>query len=217
MVEIILLAAVALFVGLRLFSVLGERTGHEQEPLPRPVERPKPIVQAPEPVADGGAKTQSEIDSVVSPMADFGIRKIAGADPNFDVDAFLVGAQAAYRMILEAFWQGDDDVLADLTGPDVQAAFGQAIKDREADGLTFDNRLVAIERTIIEEASLDQMMARIKVRFDADIAGVTRNADDEIIAGSMSDAIPTHDSWTFARNVRESDPNWLLVETDEAQ
>ena len=34
MIEIVLLAMVALFVGLRLYSVLGRRTGHEQQPIP---------------------------------------------------------------------------------------------------------------------------------------------------------------------------------------
>ena len=56
----------------------------------------------------------------------------------------------------------------------------------------------------------------VAVRFDADIASVTRDADGHVVAGSLSDAIQTHDVWTFRRALRADDPNWLLIETDEA-
>ncbi|MFP5455915.1 MAG: TIM44-like domain-containing protein, partial [Alphaproteobacteria bacterium] len=47
-------------------------------------------------------------------------------------------------------------------------------------------------------------------------AAVTRDAEGNVLAGSLSDAVPTHDVWTFSRHVRADDPNWMLVETDEA-
>jgi predicted lipid-binding transport protein (Tim44 family) len=59
-------------------------------------------------------------------------------------------------------------------------------------------------------------MAMITVRYDADIAAVTRDSDGNVVAGSLSDAVPTHDVWTFSRHVRADDPNWVLIETDEA-
>ncbi len=78
-----------------------------------------------------------------------------------------------------------------------------------------DNRLIAIERAQISEASVEGKVARVTVRFDADIAAITRDQDGNVVAGSMSDAVETHDIWTFARNLRSDDPNWKLVETDE--
>ena len=119
-------------------------------------------------------------------------------------------------MILEAFWKGDGQELAYLVGDDVRASFDEAIAEREAAGHKLDNRLVAIERAVIEDARLDGRDASITVRFDADIAAVTRNQEGEVIAGSLSDAVVTHDVWTFRRTLGGDDPNWLLVETDEA-
>ena len=145
-----------------------------------------------------------------------GIRAIVSADPGFDVARFLEGAQAAYRMILEAFWKGDGEELTYLVGDDVRASFAEAIAAREAAGHRLDNRLVQIERAFIEDARLDGLVASITVRFDADIAAVTRNEAGEVVAGSMSDAVDTHDVWTFRRTLGGDDPNWLLVETDEA-
>lgn len=215
MVEIILLALVALFVGLRLFSVLGRRTGHEQ-PVAKPAELSQQGASIARPVADIASTGMSGAEATVDSAAADGIRAIIAADPQFDTTQFLEGAQAAYRMILEAYWQGDEAALRRLTGDDVRDAFLQAIADRRSAGHVLDNRLVTIERAAIERARLSGQMASVTVRFDADIAAITRDAEGNVIAGSLTDAVPTHDVWTFSRNVRADDPNWVLIETDEA-
>ena len=214
MVGIILLAMIFLFVGLRLWSVLGRRTGHEQ-PIAKPVEgEPRPVA-LPRALNDAPVQPVSA-EPAVEPRANEGVRAIAAADADFDVTRFLEGAQAAYRMVLEAFWKGDVEELDRLAGDDVRDAFAAAIAERETAGHVLDNRLIAVERAAIEKARLDGQMATITVRFDADIAAVTRDADGNVIAGSLTDAVPTHDLWTFSRHVRADDPNWVLIETDEA-
>jgi len=214
-VEIVLLALVALFVGLRLYSVLGRRTGHEQQPILRPAESPA-VAETAAPVADAAPERREASGLVYEEPAAPGLRAIVGADAAFDVGRFLEGAQGAYRLILEAFWKGDRDELRHLVGGHVLAAFEQAIGEREAEGHRLDNRLITIERTVIEDARLSGRTAEIDVRFDADIAAVTRDREGNLVAGTLSDAIPTHDVWTFRRDLRSKDPNWLLVETDEA-
>ena len=213
-VEIVLLAMIALFVGLRLYAVLGQRTGHEQQPVTRPEAAPEasPAAAAPDVAANAAEPSGLAYEQ----GAAAGIRAIIAADPGFDVARFIEGAQAAYKMVLEAFWKGDRVELGHLTGPDVRAAFEASIDEREAEGHTLDNRLVAIERAAIEDARLNGRVAEIEVRFDAFVAAVTRDRQGELIAGSLSDAVPTNDIWTFQRNLASKDPNWLLVETDEA-
>ncbi|MDP8913455.1 MAG: Tim44/TimA family putative adaptor protein [Pseudomonadota bacterium] len=205
---------VALFVGLRLYSVLGRRTGHEQQPVTRPEAVPG---AEPVPAMTDVTPERTEYSGLAyADKAATGIRAIISADPSFDVSRFLEGAQAAYRMILEAYWRGDRDELSNFVGDEVLAAFEQAIADRNAAGHKLDNRLIAIERAVIEEAELVGREASISVRFDADIAAVTRNEAGEVVAGSLTDAIVTHDIWTFRRTLGSSDPNCLLVDTDEA-
>ena len=119
-------------------------------------------------------------------------------------------------MILEAYWRGDEEALRRLTDDDVFEAFSQAIAERKAAGQVLDNRLVSIETAVIEQARLAAGVASVTIRFDADIAAVTRDTEGNVIAGSLTDAVPTHDVWTFSRQVRSDDPNWMLVETDEA-
>jgi predicted lipid-binding transport protein (Tim44 family) len=212
---IVILALVALFVGLRLYSVLGERTGHEQQPIPKSADpdarlAAQPVTAAPSAVPDVDAPGMAFL-----PTAGPGVRALLAADPTFDVSRFLEGAQAAYRMILEAFWKGDLAALRPHVDHDVYAIFEGAVEQRSKDGLVLDNRLVAIDQALITEASLDKGVATLTVRFEADIAAVTRNAEGAVVAGSLSDAVQTRDLWTFRRDISAKDPNWLLIETDE--
>jgi predicted lipid-binding transport protein (Tim44 family) len=213
---IVILALVALFVGLRLYSVLGERTGHEQ-PILKPAD-PDARVDAPRaPVHREAAAAADNGDLAYLPTAGPGVRQILAADPQFDVARFLEGASAAYRMILEAFWKGDLDAIRPHTDGHVYDAFASAVDQRTTDGHKLDNRLVAIDPPVIVEASLENGAAEITVRFEADIAAVTRNASDEVVAGSMTDAVQTRERWTFRRDLKSRDPNWLLIETDEEE
>ncbi|WP_118857023.1 Tim44/TimA family putative adaptor protein [Sphingomonas mesophila] len=215
MTAIVLFALVALFIGLRLYAVLGERTGHEQQPIPKPAE---PDSRAPVPHAQAqGSPVTDGAELAYVPLAGPGIRALLAADPAFDVARFLEGAGAAYRQILEAFWRGDMESVRPYVDDNVLGAFTAAVAQREADGLKLDNRLVALEPPVIVEAEVDKGIAELTVRFEADIAAVTRNAEGEVVAGSMSDAVQSRDRWTFRRELRSADPNWLLIETDEEE
>lgn len=214
MFYVILLALVAAFLALRLYSVLGKRTGHEQ-PLPKPADERPAAVALPRAV-EAQPEQVRESARPVEPKAEQGLRQVVSAEPGFDLGQFLEGAKGAYRMTLEAFWRGDEAELRHLATPDVADAFAQAIAARRAAGETLDNRLVSIERAAVADAQVAGRDARITVRFDADIAAVTRDADGRVVAGSLSDAVETHDVWTFARTLGDRDPNWKLADTDEA-
>ena len=144
------------------------------------------------------------------------MREILSADRNFDVGRFVEGAQAAYGMILEAFWKGDKEELKLLCDDDVYESFVEVIDAREKRGEVLENQLVRIDNARISEAEYRRPVARITVQFDADIASVVRDKKGELIGGSLSDAAETHDVWTFSRDLSSANPNWLLDETDEA-
>jgi len=215
---IVILALVALFIGLRLYSVLGERTGHEQ-----------PILKPADPEGDARLEPRAAARATVSPpaaepdelaylpMAGPAIRALLAADPSFDVARFLEGGKAAYRMILESFWKGEVEAMRPYVDAHVFETFAAAVKQRNEDGLVLDNRIVAIDQAIIAAAELERNVALVTVRFEADIAAVTRNSSGDVVAGSMSDAVQTRDRWTFRRDISSRDPNWLLVETDEEE
>jgi len=212
---IVILAMVFLFVAFRLWSVLGRRTGHEQT-IARPAEAARAPIGAGRSLPENLAPSVPARSPEVEARAEAGVRAITSADGSFDAAQFLEGARAAYRMILEAYWRGDQEALRRLTDDDVYEAFSSAIAARKEAGQVLENRLVSVENAVIEQARLEGQMASVTVRFEADIAAVTRDLDGNVIAGSLTDAVPTHDVWTFSRHVRADDPNWTLVETDEA-
>jgi predicted lipid-binding transport protein (Tim44 family) len=211
---LIVLALVFVFVALRLWSVLGRRTGHEQ-----PVAKPEsvPFMRNVTPKAPDAAPAPAiGQEPAPSASAAAGLRAISAADPQFDVARFVEGAKAAYGMVLEAYWRGDQDSLDKMVDPEVAHSFAHAIHEREEAGETLDNRLVSVEQAQIEEAQVENGVAHIRIRFEADVAAVTRDREGNVIAGSLTDAVPTHDVWTFSRPVKSPNPNWMLTETDEA-
>lgn len=232
-VQIVILAMIAAFLGLRLYSVLGRRPERDEEPMRRRIEQPDPSAQNPsganrgqQPIAPRAAEAGSlagrsreqlvpEINTFDN-SAEAGVRAIIAADRRFDVAQFLAGSKAAYAMILEAYWRGDKEELTQLCDADVLEGFTSAIDARTEAGETIDARVIRVEEARIVAASIEGKMARITVRFLADIASVTRDSEGRVIAGSLDDAIEARDLWTFSRDLTSRDPDWLLDETDEA-
>ncbi|WP_404480168.1 Tim44/TimA family putative adaptor protein [Novosphingobium sp. BL-52-GroH] len=224
--EIVILAMIAAFLGLRLYSVLGRRAEHEEEPIQGRFEgrqgQPGARVAAPsKPDARGDDRGRTQQPQrlrempLAPPSVERGLAEIAQVDRRFDPAAFVEGARSAYRMILEAFWKGDKAELRQLCDDDVYAGFAQAIDARIDAGETLDNRLIRIEETAFVAAGVEDGYARITLRLRADIAAVTRDAEGHVVAGSLDDAIEAIDVWTFGRAVNSPDPDWLLEETDE--
>ena len=212
---IILLALVAAFLGLRLYSVLGKRTGHEQEPVARqPLDGTPPVIRQPMLGGDSSPALPQGDASLIDLAAQSGLRSIINADRQVDAGLFVEGAKSAYRLVLEAYWKGDREALRFLCDDDVYDSFIGAINSREANGEVLENRLVRIEEARIVDASYDLPMARVTVRFDADISALVKDAEGNVIGGSMTDAVETHDIWTFMRDVKSGDRNWKLDETD---
>lgn len=216
--SIVLLAMIAAFLGMRLYSVLGKRTGHEQEPvLPRERTAASPVRLDENDGSQTAAPAAADTSGLVyEPAAEAGLRQLLATDRNFDAGRFMEGAEAAYRMILEAYWKGDRDTLRDLCDDDSYEAFADAVAARESRGETLDNRLMGIDSAKITAVELNRSEARITVRYRADISAVTRDADGKLIAGSMSDASQTDDLWTFRRQIGSNDPNWVLDEAESA-
>lgn len=216
--SIVLLAMIAAFLGMRLYSVLGKRTGHEQEPvLPRERAATAPVRLDEGDSASAAAPAPADTSGLVyEPAAEAGLRQLLATDRNFDAGRFMEGAEAAYRMILEAYWKGDRDTLRDLCDDDSYEAFVEAIAAREARGETLDNRLIGIDSAKITAVEMSRREARVTVRYHADISAVTRDAEGKLIAGSMSDAAQADDLWTFRRQIGSNDPNWVLDEAESA-
>lgn len=192
MIEILVLAFIAGFVLFRLYTTLGKRTGEErQEPAPAQGEFPRGPVQAPAaPLAPAGPAGE-------------GVAAIERADPNFEAGYFLQGARSAYEMIVGAFAKGDRDALRGLLTPRVYDSYVAAIEAREAQN-GVGPELVRLKTAEIAEAELSGDTARVVVKFETELAEGATGVRD------------ARERWTFERNVRSGDPNWLLSRVQAA-
>jgi predicted lipid-binding transport protein (Tim44 family) len=222
--DILIIAALAVFLLLRLRSVLGRRTGHER---PRPPISSRDAQVGSEARGDDSASTlpgtaaRPETDSMSdiapqgSPFAE-ALKQIKAADSSFDPAAFLIGAKAAYELIITAFAKGDRDALKPLLSPEVFASFDAAIAQREARGEHRELTLVGINRAMFTDAAFDGREAEITVTFVSEQIAVTKNSAGAVVEGDPTSVRQITDVWSFARDTQSSDPNWELVATDAA-
>jgi predicted lipid-binding transport protein (Tim44 family) len=210
--EILLLAMVAGFIVLRLRSVLGRRTGAEPRRPPMPGAGQPNGDRAPGNVIPLPGR-QPQQETFEGPAA-AGLTKIRNADPSFNLGYFLDGAKGAYEMIVTAFAKGDIDTLRSLLGDEVYRSFAAAIQQRQEKGETQETTLVGIKEAEVVEADVTgNRMAEVTVRFVSELVNATRDKAGQLIAGNPNAVEETIDIWTFARNLRSSDPNWQLIAT----
>jgi predicted lipid-binding transport protein (Tim44 family) len=218
--DIVFFAMVAAFLILRLRSVLGRRTGNEkperwttrQPPAGRP-EAPDNVARLPDrsrPAAD-----VAPLDlSTASPL-EAGLAQVRAADSSFDPRTFVEGARGAFEMTVGAYAQGDTATLRPLLADEVYENFAAAIKARQQAKQTLETTLVGIKSADIIEARMDNRTALVTVKFVSEQINVTRDAGGAVVEGDPQQIAAVTDVWTFARNTRSRDPNWLLVATSE--
>ena len=228
----IIFLALAVFIFLRLRSVLGQRTGSERPPYdraaPNVVQRtqdnngvvPMPgavIDQAPlAPAADvAPADRWKGIAEAGTPLAQ-GLDAIVANDSSFDPRHFLSGARSAYEMIVLAFANGDRRALKDLLSGEVYESFDAVIKDREKHEQKTETRFVSIDKAELVGAEARDRAAQLTVRFVSQMISVTRDKTGTIVDGTPDKVADITDVWTFARDTSSRDPNWKLVGTGSA-
>jgi len=237
--DIILIGLVAVFLILRLRSVLGKRTGSERPPARDPFTPPAPPTAAPR-VGDAPSSGQSGNDNIVPlptanapaprpslattgpggiratvlPAASPGVAAIRAADPTFEPTGFSAGARAAFTTIVEAFAKGDTAVLRPLLDGATYASFEAAIRGRAERKEKAETTLIGFEASDIAAAELQGTIATVTVRFVSEQINVVRNVEGQIIDGNPNEVQKVIDLWTFRRDTKSSDPNWLLVKTE---
>ena len=153
-------------------------------------------------------------EAVPDGSANAGLKAIAAADRNFDLDGFMSGASAAYEMIVSAFAAGDRAALKPLLSREVFDGFSGVITEREGRGEKIDFTFVGIDEANVVDAGLEGGIAQVTVRFSSQLISVTRGRDGSVVEGDPQKVAEVTDVWTFAREARSSDPNWKLVATD---
>ncbi len=212
--QLLVLAAIAVFLILRLRNVLGTREGYEKPPvaLPDTKKRARDFE-----VIEGGPDRDITDNVPSGSDSASALAAMKGADPAFNVGDFLKGARGAYEMILMAFQRGDLDTVKSFVAPEVYDAFAEVIAQRQADGITVEATFVGINDLALKEAEFDRTTkeAELSVRFGGEFTEVVRDRAGAIVEGNATTIKRQRDIWTFARTMGSTDPNWILVATSE--
>ena len=233
--DIVIFALIAAFLLYRLNSVLGTRSGDERQ-------RPNPFAEPP-PTQDKTADKKSRPADVVAsavPVSatvldpqsygsfvdqeanktgqiDTGIAEIASADNGFEVHDFISGAMSAFEMIVNAFARGDLETLEPLLSPRLYKDFSSAVTARAEAGQTMAFELLRIKSAKINDARMSGAMAYVTVAFEVEETTSTTDKDGKVIDGDPDRILTMQDVWTFSRDTRSDDPNWILIETRSAE
>ncbi|MCA8869649.1 MAG: Tim44 domain-containing protein [Rhodobacteraceae bacterium] len=213
-IQLIVLAGIALFLILRLKNVLGTRSGFEKPPIAKAPSGPSPVKREFE-VIEGGV--DRDISDHISVKSDSGkaLAAMKLIEPSFNVTGFLSGARSAYEMILMAFENGELATLKQFLSEDVYTSFSSVVEAREAEGLKVEATFIGLREMKLTHAELnpDTKEAEITIKFLAELTSVVRNAAGEVVEGHAEEAKRQKDVWTFARIMGSDDPNWQLVAT----
>jgi predicted lipid-binding transport protein (Tim44 family) len=224
----IIFLALAVFIFLRLRSVLGQRTGSERPPYDRPARDvvqgaqdnvvPMPGKMMDQPPSAPSAEVTPPTDrwkglaEPGTPLA-LGLDAVAAQDTSFDPQHFISGARSAYEMIVLAFANGDRRALKDLLSSEVYDSFEAVIRDREKHEQKTETRFVSIDKAELVSAEVRDRSAQLTVRFVSQMISVTRDKTGAIVDGNPEKVADITDVWTFARDITSRDPNWKLVGT----
>jgi predicted lipid-binding transport protein (Tim44 family) len=216
LLQLLVLAGIAVFLILRLKSVLGTREGYEKPPVPSGAAQDTAPRRDFE-VIEGGPDHDIVDHVPENSDAAEALAQMKRAEPSFSLGEFMQGARGAYEMILMGFERGDLEEIKPFLAEDVYETFAEVVEAREEQGLTIEANFVGVREVGVEDATFDTEtgFGEITMRFIGELTVAVRDASGEIIEGSLTSVKKQKDVWTFGRSMGADDPNWQLVATGD--
>ena len=213
LIQLLVLAAIAVFLILRLRNVLGTREGFEKPPVPAPtLQRSGPVFE----VIEGGPDLDITDHFDEGTAEARALAEMKRIEPSFNVTDFIAGGRGAYEMIVMGYETGELDNIKPFLSEEIYESFVDGVAAREDRGLTIEANFIGVREMSLENVTLDPdtKEAELTLKFVAELTQAVRDAEGEIIEGSLTDVKKQKDTWVFARHIGSDDPNWFLVSTD---
>ncbi|MEL7301137.1 MAG: Tim44/TimA family putative adaptor protein [Pseudomonadota bacterium] len=214
-IQLLVLAGIAVFLILRLRSVLGTRDGFEQDVSRGDSSaRDRAAARDFEVIEGGPDRDITDHVDEDGPAAE-AFKQMKRVEPGFSLSEFIQGGGQAYEMILMAYENGDLGGVRDFIDADIYSAFAESIEARRDQGISIDAEFIGLREVSVDEATFDEASqeAEITLRFVGELSSTVRDKEGEIMEAESSPMKRTRDSWTFARRMGGDDPNWMLVAT----
>lgn len=214
LIQLLVLAGIAVFLILRLKNVLGTRDGFEKPPAidAAPRKSSGPAFE----VIEGGPDLDITDHAPEGSDTAKALAEMKRIEPSFGVSDFLGGARGAYEMIVMGYEHGNLTEIQPFLSDDIYESFVDGVAAREDQGLTVESHFVGIREMDLQSATMDKITneAELSIRFVAELTSVVKDSEGKVIEGSPTEIKRQKDTWVFARVMGSDDPNWLLVSTD---
>ncbi|MFN9253512.1 MAG: Tim44/TimA family putative adaptor protein [Holosporaceae bacterium] len=233
LLELIIYAAIAVFMLWRLYTLLGSRDGFDRPSggwfgqKSQDGQSQKAEGDAKEDAAGDVIDTTAEIlpsattpdgkSQVFRSSSLSGTKLLKKLDPTFDQDRFLAGAPGAFRLIVEAFAKADWPALHPYVTPTMAQDFQDAHQAIITAGHRQEQKLLDIRQATLDQVWIQGTDAFIRVRFVSEQILVVYDAHQQIVEGHPTNSIVLEDLWTFTRPLASRDPQWWLAVVDEPE
>ena len=215
LLQLIALAAVAIYLIVRLRNSLGTRDGFENPARRAPR---SPHVASPSSEAE-----EAEVDFEITQFADAdssiaaALAAMKQAEPGFSVEEFVSGARAAYEIILIGFAKGEIEDLEPFLADEVYDSFRDTIDARSKEDHSYEAKFIGLRESKLVNAEFDPRngKAEIEMQFVGEVVSYVTDPDGKIVEGDPDTIRRQRDSWIFSRRMQSNDPNWELVATGE--
>ncbi len=209
LVELLILGAIVAAIGYFYYNLLGSRSADD----PTIDENVVPI----HPVHTSKGKTVEPQLEDINVSGD-GIYVLEDHMPGFKSRDFLSGAEAAFRMIVEAFAKGDTKTLSTLLGPELLKSFGDSIKEREKAGHTLEAKVVHVNKAQVVQAEIKKGFAQVKVRYATSQLNKLTDKKGKVLEETPQDSYDSvADLWTYQKSLRDTSPHWILIQTEPVE
>ena len=194
-IDIILLAALAGFIILRLRNILGRKTGHQGKPMSRHFPKGMEVLKD---IENNQAIKEGNVDEEAKKQ-------------------FLKGADVAYEQIITFFAKGDKKSLKGLLGERLFNDFSEVIDDRKKKELKYETTFIGLKSSKILEFKKIENVYKVTVNFISEIITCVKDKNNQVIEGNPDLIKTVNDVWRFSKNMWSQNPTWYLIDITNKQ
>ena len=219
-IDIFILAMIAVFIINRLRNSLGKKTGNETDIAQKFSQKPSKFTESnPDKEIERSKNEVKEAKNIIlhkNTSINEKLNNIVKVDPSFTVENFIDGAKKAFEYILVKYSENDLKSLKGLLAPQILTNFTDQIKIRQKQKQILGITILKIdEPEIIDVSVIKNNLCFIKLEFKSQQVQTTKDSNNKIIDGNDNLILNISELWTFSKEIKNKNPNWVLEKIEE--
>ena len=219
-IDIFILAMIAIFIINRLRNSLGKKTGNETDIAQKFSQKPSKFKESnPDKEIEKSKNQVKEAKNIIlhkNSSINEKLNNIVKVDPSFTVENFIDGAKKAFEYILVKYSENDLKSLKSLLAPQILTNFTDQIKLRQKQKQILGITILKIDDPeIIDVSIVKNKQCFIKLEFKSQQVQTTKDSNNKVIDGNDNLILNISELWTFSKEIKNKNPNWILEKIEE--